>query len=192
MKTKNLIILFACICMMFSTNSFGQFEQKYTLQTSLGMVKPLGDIGDYFNSGLSLDAGVQYNYSRSLAFVGLFKFVNFFVKEADINAKFNSIGINICPKYRFFPESKYNPYVFGGCGLFFSKFIEDSDEYKFPASFGYTFGAGADLALTEKLALFLQGGFNSFVVNDEGYKDKINCLYFQVGLNISFLKSKSL
>ncbi len=199
MKTKNLFPLFLMIfVMLFSFKSFSQFEQKFTFQASGGLVKPLGDIGDEFSSGLSLDAGAQYNYNRSLAFVGLFKFVTLYPQEENQSYELKSIGISVCPKYRFFVEKKINPFIFGGLGLSLTKYCDldiitnEWIDSKFPPSIGYTFGAGVDVSITDHLALFLQSGYNSIKLKDDEYNVVFNNLYFQVGINISFLKSKSL
>jgi hypothetical protein len=197
MKNKKLFLFIAIIFMvMFSNNSFGQFEQKFTIQASGGLVKPLGVIGDSLSAGLSLDAGVQYNYSRSLAFVGLIKFVILYPQVENANSELGSIGISICPKYRFFPDSKVNPFVLGGVGLFFTKYsVFDSGEwidYKFPTSFGYTVGAGVDVSINDNIALFFQSGYSSSILKDKDFIVNFNSLYFQVGINFSFLKSKSL
>lgn len=199
MKTRNLVLLFTIIFVItFSLKSFSQFEQKFTIQASGGFVKPFGDVGDEFSSGLSLDAGAQYNYNRSLAFVGLIKFVTLYPQEENQNYELKSIGIGICPKYRFLVDKKINPFIFGGLGLYFTKYSEfdsNTDEWidsNFPTKLGYTFGAGVDVSITDHIALFLQSGYNSTKLKDEDYNVVFNSLYFQVGINISFFKSKSL
>jgi len=199
MKTRELVLLFTMIfVILFSLKSFSQFEQKFTFQASGGLVKPFGDVGDEFSSGLSLDAGAQYNYNRSLAFVGLIKFVTLYPQEENQNYELKSIGIGICPKYRLLVDKKINPFIFGGLGLYFTKYSEfdsNTDEWidsNFPTKLGYTFGAGVDVSITDHIALFLQSGYNSTKLKDEDYNVVFNSLYFQVGINISFLKSKSL
>lgn len=194
MKNKKVFLLIALFCMaMISTKSFAQFEQKYTLQVSGGLIKPLGDMGDFFKMGFSIDAGAQYNYNRSLSFVGLVKYGKLVPKEdLGMDFKFNSLGITLCPKYRFMPESKFNPFVVGGFGLTFSNYTVAGEKYKFPTSLGFVLGAGVDYTLTDNLALFLQSGYSSYTLKDGEYKDKMKSIFFQVGLNISFLKSKSL
>lgn len=201
MKTtiRHLVVIIFLILSFCSRNTYAQFEQKFTIQASGGVVKPLGDIGDVFSSGLSLDAGAQYNYNRSLALVGLIKFVILYPQdETDDESELGSIGISICPKYRFFPNSKINPYVFGGVGLFLTRYSYwDSDisewiDEPFPASFGYTAGVGVDVSLNDNIALFIQNGYSSSILKDEDFEVNFNSLYFQIGINISFLKSKSL
>jgi len=196
MKTlKEFSIIGLFFLLLISNNLFGQYEEKYTLQVSGGFVKPLGEMGDYFNSGFSLDGGIQYNISRSFSIVGLIKYTTFYGQSTAFDTKYNNLGISICPKIRFLPEKKINPYVLGGLSFGFVTLSMNStnfgvQDYKSPISIGYMIGGGADFTITHNLALFLQGGYNSTSFKDGGYKTDIKSTYVQLGINISFLKSR--
>jgi hypothetical protein len=131
--------------------------------------------------------------------VGLIKYVTFFDNDTDptYSEKLNSFSLNVCPKFRFMTTKKVNPYLFGGVGLsivnykYYDAYYGD-ESYKFPATFNYAIGAGFDVSLNENLALFLQGGFNFTDLKDEGYTLPYNTVFIQIGVNINFLKSKSL
>lgn len=173
-----------------------QFEQKFTLQLSGGYIQSLSPdfFSRVFKNGFSVDAGAQYNFSRSLSFVVLAKYAKFlsdFESHSGVSAiKYNQIGLSLCPKYRFMPSSRVNPYLYGGFSLNYISYnligVPEATQTS-PAIFGFTGGLGIDFRVSDNFALFVQGGFNSF-----GSKDQIRFFYTQIGANISMFKSKSL
>lgn len=197
MKTNKLTLLLSLILIFFfSLKSFSQFEQKYTLQVSWGLLKPTGYMDKSFKSGFTFDAGAQFNISRSFSIVGLAKFGKLFTKDEIFNVEFSTLGLSICPKYRFMANKKVNPYILGGLGLSFSQYRSDfigiNRTMKFPTSFGYTVGGGIDFSITDNLALFIQTGYSSYSLNKDTFNQMFTYAYAQFGLNVSFAKSKSL
>ncbi|MDX9848275.1 MAG: outer membrane beta-barrel protein [Tenuifilaceae bacterium] len=199
MKKSVVFSALAIVLVLFLSNNklFAQFEQKFTLQLSGGYVQSLSP--DFFTSvfenGFSFDAGAQYNFSRSLSFVVLAKYAKFLSDFESLSGvseiKYNQIGLSLCPKYRFIPSSKVNPYMYGGFSLNYISFnLIGLPGYTqtSPASFGFTGGLGIDFRVSDNFALFVQGGYNAF----SSKRDWISSVYTQIGANISMFKSKSL
>ena len=200
MKTFLKITLLSSLLLFVSTmHSKAQFEQKFSLQLSGGYVHAISPehFTRVFSDGFSFDGGAQYNFNQSLSMVVLIKYATFLSKtnfggQRELNMKYNQLGISLCPKYRFLPSSRINPYVFGGFSLNYITYNLSSqyftDNRTSPVAFGVTGGVGADFRLTDNVALFLQAGLST--VKSKG--DWIGSVYTQVGLNISMFKSKSL
>ncbi|MDX9847871.1 MAG: outer membrane beta-barrel protein [Tenuifilaceae bacterium] len=199
---RKIIIKYTLLVVLFfavTTNSSAQFEQKLTLQGSGGLVLGLApeSFVDIFNVGFSVDAGVQYNFSRTFSVVAMAKYATYFFTPEDEfsleTAKFNQLGISVCPKIRFFPRSRVNPYLFGGASInhiviSFSMEGEETRSKDEPISLGAIAGAGIDFRINDNIALFWQLGLNR-VDFDVVY---IDAFFQQVGLNINLFKSKSL
>jgi len=145
--------------------------------------------------------GLQFNLSRSFSLVTLLKYTTFKSNETNIfsNGEFKNIGISFCPKIKFLPGKKINPYIYAGGNLnyiaYSFDFIGEELKYQAPVNFGYTGGAGIDFKISDRFAIFIQGGYNSVFFNDKDQTDsemKINSVYGEAGFHFSFFKSKSL
>jgi len=196
------VCLLLALFIISNEKIFGQFEQKVTLQTSLSYHSPTGEkvFSDRFNNGLSIDGGVQYNLNRTFSMVALLKYTTYQAKVGKLikEGKYNNFGISLCPKVRFLSTRKVNPYLYGGInvnviGFSFVDIYGTNHEYEKPFNLGYTGGLGFDFKLSENLAFFLQGGYNS-ISYEEGSKIslKMNSVFVELGFNFNFLKSKSL
>lgn len=196
MKLIKRIFSALLLVILFNYGLFAQFEQKFTLQMAGGYVRALRpeNFTNVFQNGFSVDAGAQYNFNRTTSLVVLVKYSKYFASDntflGALDAKFNLLGISLCPKYRFNSGSKVNPYVFGGASINYVSYtlgggISSSDS---PASFGITGGLGIDIGITDNFALFLQGGANT--IKPQG--DWLSAIYAQAGINISLFKSRSL
>lgn len=194
-KPAILVVLFSAI----TANVNAQFEQKLTLQGSGGTVLGLApeSFEEIFDLGFSVDAGVQYNFSRILSVVAMAKYATYLFIPDDVfsleTAKFNQLGISVCPKVRFLPHSRLNPYLFGGASInhitiSFSMEGEETRSKDEPISLGAIAGAGIDFRVNDNIALFWQLGLNR-VDFDVVY---IDSFFQQIGLNINLFKSKSL
>ncbi|HOP03536.1 MAG TPA: outer membrane beta-barrel protein [Tenuifilaceae bacterium] len=218
LKTQLVILMLFCICFVFLNNkAYAQFEQKITLQGSLGYVSAINPswFSEHYPSGASIDLGIQYNFSRSFSVAVLAQYGNFWglYNEEDEPdhymeemADYYQLGINLAPKFRFLPGKRFNPYVLGGANISFISFdytyyyidyetneIEDVyEEEVIPVTFGFMGGVGFDYRLTDNFSLFLQSGVNTVWDNDEDYPEFLTSFYTQVGVNISLFKSKSL
>lgn len=195
--TPSLKVLSVVLCLsLFTTTATAQFEQKLTLQGAMGYVQSLNPdwFKDVFQFGASLDAGVQYNFNRTTSLVGLFKY-SVFASNDEVfieDAFYNLVGLSICPKYRFFPRSIINPYVYGGLTLNYSSFsyYEYGELVNTPwdTQVGFTGGIGLDLRITDNLALFWQTG-----VTGINYPDWfLTKRHSQIGINISMFKARAL
>jgi opacity protein-like surface antigen len=190
-------LLFLSLLLLITNYTFAQFEQKFTLQLAGGYVRAIApeSFTKVFENGFSVDAGAQYNFSRTTSIVMLVKYSKYFATENTIlgalDAKYNLLGISICPKYRFSPNSKANPYMFGGASLNYVSYTIPGGYVTTntsPASFGVTGGVGVDFAISDNLAFFWQAGANT--IKPKG--DWLSAIYTQAGFNISLFKSKSL
>lgn len=190
------LLLFVGINLFVFNNASAQFEQKFTLQLAGGYVRALApeNFTKVFENGFSIDGGAQYNFSRTTSMVVLVKYSKYFASDSllgALQAKFNLLGISLCPKYRFNPGGKVNPYVFGGISLNYVSFTLGggyTTSNTSPASFGVTGGFGVDFGISDNLAFFWQAGANT--IKPKG--DWLSAIYTQAGFNISLFKSKSL
>src|SRR6056297_2552117 len=112
-----------------------QFEQKFTAQLSGGYSFLLGDddgISRHFGNGVTIDAGVQYNFSRPFSLVALLKYGMYFLNTEEfqgLEGEYTNLGISFCPKYKFLADKTLQPYVFGGINL---NFISFRYEFNYP------------------------------------------------------------
>jgi len=198
---KRLLKLIVPAALLFVTgqSTFAQFEQKFTLQTSGGMVMALSPdvFTEIFEFGFSIDAGAQYNFSRKFSIVGMAKYATFIFMPDELfhleKATYNMLGVSLCPKVRFFTRSRLNPYLYGGLsmnyiGIKFSLDGIETRSKKEPVCFGALGGLGIDYRLNDNIALFWQGGVNR-VDYDVIY---IDGFFQQIGVNINMFKAKSL
>ncbi len=209
------IVLFLPL-LTLSIFSKAQFEQKITLQASAGYVEVLSPKlfkEDLFDRGFSIDAGMQYNFSRSFSFAALAKYSRLFnpaKNEGIWDDEYNLIGLTICPKYRLLPRYKVNPYLYGGISINYVSLMWEKrdaegtfDNIKNPFTLGINGGLGIDIIVNDNLSLFIQGGVLTTKYSVPEYSqlaqeywnenwDWINFTYFQAGINISLFKSKSL
>lgn len=203
MDMRQVIIKYAIIVsallLLCSVDGKAQFEQKLTFQASGGFVAAIGpeSFTDIFTTGFSIDAGAQYNFSRSTSIVAMAKYSTyFFFPDDEFNlesAKYNMLGLSLCPKFRFFTRSKVNPYLFAGASINYISisFSIDGSETrssKTPTSIGIIGGLGVDFRINDNFALFYQAGYNWVDLD----LVRIESVFQQVGVNISLFKSKSL
>lgn len=181
------------------SNANAQFEQKFTLQASGGFVAAFSpeSFTDIFEVGFSFDAGAQYNFNRSTSIVAMAKYSTYlFIPDEDYSletAKFNLLGISLCPKVRFFSRSKINPYIFGGASInyisiSFSLDGSETRKKEEPTSIGFIGGVGVDFRINDNISLFYQGGL-SRVDFDIVW---IDSFFQQVGVNINMFKARTL
>mgnify|MGYP002619569395 CR=1 FL=1 len=193
-SSKSLLIIISLLLSGMLVKA--QFEQKLTFQGALGYIHALSP--DYFvevfEFGGSLDAGLQYNFNRSTSLVVLIKYATFVSNDETffMDAYYNLIGISLCPKYKFIPHRRLNPYIYGGASLNYSSFSFGSGmqyyETPWEAQFGFNGGFGLDFRITDNFALFWQTGVNGVFYPD----DMIFSRYSQLGINISMFKARAL
>ncbi len=196
MKVFKPTLLAAFTVLLFLSNhtiSKAQFEQKFTFQAAGGYVQAMQPdfFSQAFHNGFSLDAGAQYNFSRSFGMVVLVKYSTFISHDEFLapDANYNLIGISLCPKYRFLTHTSVNPYVYGGASLNYYRMTGGNiPMMDWEAQIGFTAGLGSDFVLTDNFALFLQGGIKG--VNHT--QEMLMSWYSQAGINISMFKARTL
>ena len=194
---KKMIFTLFLIATVLATQA--QFEKKVTMQLSGGYSILQGDLTKYYNNGITIDGGLQYNFNRSFSLVTLIKYGTYFINEetvVNITGKYNNLGISFCPKYKFLKDNSFSPYIFGGANInhvkYSFEFDGGSNEHISPICFGYLGGAGADLKINESLALFTQFGYNHIKFKEDDFENDVNSIFIQLGANINIFKSKSL
>jgi len=210
---KTIVLFFFLLTL--SIFSKAQFEQKITLQASGGYVEVLTPElfkEELFNRGFSIDAGMQYNFSRSFSIAALAKYSRLFCPDKEegiwVDDEYNLFGLSICPKYRMLTRHRVNPYLYGGLSFNYVNIVWEYstglfEDVKSNLTLGLNAGVGIDMRVSDNLSLFIQGGFltTKYTIPDytslaqiywDEYWEWINFTYFQVGINISLFKSKSL
>ena len=135
----------------------------------------------------------------------------------NISMSLLNLGIGINGKYKFMPSKKLNPFLFAELSInytslsysftYFDTLVQGNGQERAPflensIGLGYNLGIGADYALNDKLGIFLQAGYNTVFINSKNYnsiyydgfleKENFKAIYIELGLNLSFLKSKKL
>ena len=134
---SRLIYLIPVIIFISLHSVYGQFDKKITFNAFLGVFKPLGSkinpdsipyVFPNFTKGGQIGVGGQYNikpnfsvglnliYSISIKYkdpIPLSSSVSSNVKSGDYKSSFSITSIGIDSRYKLFPHSKFNPYVFG-------------------------------------------------------------------------------
>jgi hypothetical protein len=198
-KVKNWVFVFTVGLAMLTINANAQFEQKFTLNLSLGNVVP-----NYytFNNGFSFDGGVQYNMSKAFSLYGKLRIFTLLDSKYSSSYYYNTaLGIGL--QYKFLTSKKINPYVFGEANInyvyykYFNKELEwDEVFHRWNEGYysdalnaispGVYSGIGVNININENIGLFVQSGYYI------SFYDEFSAIYSQLGLNISFLKSKYL
>lgn len=198
---KKTILLLALTFILFTTHCvMAQFEQKFTLQFAGGYSQIIGDeqMSSLFGGGATIDGGLQFNFNRSVSLVALVKYATYGASSEDLpigsDLTYMNLGVSLCPKIKFAPSSVVHPYVFAGLNYNYIKYQFNAETNKAPAAFGLIFGGGVEFDLSEKVALFVQPGYNAIVAKfgDNSDANKIYSFFIQTGININLLKSKSL
>ncbi|MCK4663815.1 MAG: hypothetical protein KAT68_13170 [Bacteroidales bacterium] len=192
-----IIVLF----ILFSNNVNAQFEQKFTLNASLGYV-----YSTYYNYdwGMAIDGGIQHNINRSLSLTANIRLFPLYDTQ-HTEAYYYNTNIGVGAKFKFLSSKAINPFLFaeGNMNFVFYKYYENYDEPKYDPYLsvwsdgkyssalnsvgpGFYGGMGINIKLNDNLGLFVQSGYYSSIY------DEMMGLYSKAGLNISFLKSKSL
>lgn len=189
-KTILGIILMA----LLSLNTFGQFEQKITVNASGIMVYP--DMVEEFSSfglGYGIDGGIMYNVNRTFSIYGSARFYYLFGADDYEDAYMDNMAFGGGAKLNLLPAKRLNPYIFAEANINFIWIEEyiyigtggfyDSD---FGTSIGGLGGLGLDFKLNENLSIFGQTG------TYYTYWDNRLNLYSQIGIRLNMIKSKTI
>jgi len=164
-----------------------QFEQKVTLNTSLGYFVPLEE--EYYG-GFSFDAGILYNFNRKVSLITNFRYISIWREDYydDFFGSEDYLALGIGLKYNFNPEKRLNFYVLVEVDPEYVEYY-DEDTWEIEDSY-FTLGGyaafGADYRITDNFGGFLQSGYCMF---DFFYP---NTIYTQLGIRFNFFKKKDL
>lgn len=133
-----------------------QIAQQLAVFFDLGGVVPNGTFGNLFNTGFSLNGGLEYIVSSHFSAEGIFGYHHF---PAKIAGDLNIYQFSVDGKaYLKPPSSKLRPFLNAGIGGY--KLSPGS------TSFGGNAGAGLLYQLTSRFGL--QGSYNFHAVNTPG------------------------
>ncbi len=172
-----------------------QFEQKLTINAGVAYLIPNTNTDDiFFDHGLGLDGGLQFNTSRRFSLFGSARFYYMFNNED--NSYYDNLSFGGGAKLNILPGKHINPYLYGEANINFI-WIEDFvliptdaslsyyDE-DFGTSVGFNGGLGFDFNIGQNFDLFLQGG--PYYTVWDGFTN----IYMLAGLRINLIKSKSI
>jgi len=181
------------------THAKAQFDRKICINLGLGQTNATGDMEDYFSNGISFSPGIQINFTPRFSFLARINGYSLGSKE-DGNS-FDNINLGAGVKFKLLKNRRISPYLFFlsdlnfasysfvGSSQYYSDYYDDYDESDI--GIGVTPGAGLEIRLSDRIALFGQLSYNAFLLtNTEFFNATTNNV--QAGLSISFLKSKEL
>jgi hypothetical protein len=188
----------AIICLAFiafvSSPSFGQFEQKITVNASGAVVYPdmVEELSD-FGLGFGIDGGIMFNLNRTFSLYGDARFYYLFGSSSNEEAYLDNMAFGFGAKVNLLPAKRLNPYLFAEVNLNFiwseEYYYSDGDIQggsDFATTLGGLGGLGFDFKLNENLSLFVQTGtYYTY------WDDRLN-LYSQVGIRLNMIKSKTI
>ncbi|MCK4661594.1 MAG: outer membrane beta-barrel protein [Bacteroidales bacterium] len=197
------VLLLLLIVTFFSNECKAQYEQKFTMQFSAGSSFIVSNFEneDLFDTGLMLNGGLQYNFSRKFSIIGLATFCKYGVhpdaKLLYYDVTYFSMGIGLSAKYKFFSNKKLRPYLLYGMSMCFVK-----QEFQFPGERIFTYeqpalpglisGLGLEFDITDNITIFTQSGFNKVLPKEGDGLPPTESVYVLLGVNINMFKSKSL
>ena len=248
MKLKILLLLFS----LSSLLSFAQFEQKASINFSIGSFKTFGyEMGEYdydplqmphYRPGITVEAGFQYNINRRFSVIAsagimysgswsymigdndyLYYSIQDTITEEILAEGINKLNlfnfsIGVYPKYYLLPSKKWNPYIFAGLNFNFTS-ADYTDNWWVDANdldqlspddtgpyspflekntgMGFIPGFGVEYSRNDKFKLTMAMGYFMIVLNEENFKseyvtENFNAFFLQIGVRLSFLKSKNL
>mgnify|MGYP001019053875 CR=1 FL=1 len=177
--------------------------------------------GTFLNAGLQYNLNRNFGLGAKLRPLYLFgwSYYDLYGKEwgDNISMSLFNLGIGVNAKYKFLPQKKINPFGFVelsgnytslnySYNLTGGNFIGSQPE-RVPfleSSFGvgYNLALGFDYNMNDHLGFFMQGGINNILIKDENFNpiyydgkletENFNTWYVEIGVIISFLKSKNL
>ena len=162
-------------------------QNKMAFGLQAGVAIPMGDFGDGYDMGFGGQGNFAYHISPMLDVTASVGYLTWSGKEADFT--FSSIPVLVGARY-YFGQAKFNPYVAGELGMYFSTF--DVPEIVIPgfgtigggsesgSDFGFGAGAGFLYKMGPNLDLDVNAKFNS--ISSEG--DASNYISIMAGVLI--------
>jgi hypothetical protein len=143
---------------------------KFAVFFDLGVGIPHGTFGNFFNTGFSLNTGLEYIATSHFSVEGIFGYHRF---PAKIAGDLNLYQFSVNGK-AYLTSGTLRPFVNGGVGA-----------YKFspgPTKFGGNIGGGVLYTLTSRVGL--EGAYNFHVIDTPGAATKFSTL--QGGIRLVF------
>jgi hypothetical protein len=129
-----------------------------------------------------------------------------------------NFSIGVYPKYYLLPSKKWNPYIFAGLNINFTQanytdnwWIDANDLDQLPpddtgpyspfleknTGIGFIPGIGIEYSRSDRFKLTFTSGYYLIELNEENFKNQyviedFNAFFLQIGVRLSFLKSKNL
>ena len=149
-----------------------QADAQTTLYLGAGASLPMGDYGEYANTGWLAVGGVVFGIGDSGFGVGgeVFYGQNNHKEEESFfeDEKTTPYGIMAIADYVFGTEGGIRPYVFGGAGLLVHKFSASGVESESESAFGYQAGLGVSFPVGASSSLFAEGRYMGSSSTGEG------------------------
>jgi opacity protein-like surface antigen len=140
------------------------------------------------------------------------------VAEGENKLNFLNFSIGVVPKFYLFTIKKWNPYIFAGIDINFTRANytdniwkdakrldmlppDDTGPYspflEKNRGVGFLTGIGVGYNPAEKVSIFIESGYNEIMLHKENFKrtdlvENLNAIFFRTGIRLSFLKSKNL
>lgn len=196
----------------------------------------------HYMPGIMVDGGLQFNINRRLSLVlgsnimyswkWSYKIDGadwMYYEVLDTNTyevltsgmnelKFFNFNIGITPKYYLSPGARWNPYIFTGINLNFTKAYyannqwydekqygyippEENDPYnpylEHNVGIGLIPGFGIEYSTGSKYSFALETGYSLIFMKEGNFEntdntENFNAIFFRIGIRFNFLKSKNL
>ncbi|MFO7940011.1 MAG: hypothetical protein R6U66_09710 [Bacteroidales bacterium] len=195
MKTKQIFLTFAMASLLLLSHSVkAQYEQRFSVNLALGVTQASGDMASLFTQGASLSPGIQLNFTGRLSLLAR---INGYSLGSEEDAYyFDNVNLGAGLKFKITKGRRLIPYIFLLTDLNFATYGYNDEYWAVNEEFsdigiGITPGAGLELRFSDRFGIFGQVAYNSFLLasNDEFNATTTS---MQVGISLSFLKSKEL
>ncbi len=194
MKKICLLLLPA---LLLAAPAFAQMEAGMSMMTvgvGAGYALPISDFGDDFDGGLIVGLNGCYMFTDMYGLeVGVdwakFPAKEDYVGNLDVNWQYIPVTVDFVA---MFPAGNFTPYVKGGVGYYFGKFVgddvaDDSDSYN---DFGLNAGGGVKIPFGETLMFDVGLGYNYVMsevdATEAGPPYNINFLAIKAGIGMKF------
>ncbi len=188
------IIIGLMVVVLIQSESFGQFEQKLTMNASGTITYPdMFEENTSFGMGYGFEGGLMFNLNRRVSVFGNARFYYMFGLQSYDDAYYDNLAFGGGIKLNLIPSKKINPYLYAEASLnfiWFEEFIPSTGDGYYSREFGTSIGGlggvGLDIKINDHLAVFLQTApYYTF------WDGRIN-LYSQAGFRINMIKSKTI
>lgn len=169
---KKLIFIFLCLSITY--NSYSQNDSIKVPNYFLGLETSLGYGAGVYQYAFNLKGG--YLLSDHLVLGIQSQFVNNSPQQYDASYFFTGIF----SRFNLYPDKRISPFIEGGAGFGFVDFEFDF-KYNYIFSPAFTFGAGIEYKVSDRLHLELSTTGNYFFKGN-----RYHAIPLQIGINYRF------